>query len=75
MEHTELMTVKFDLGETICSTVNGPHGNAVIFACTICTLAVVAGFCYLTAEGHQVNLPFGNNSIQEMKMTRSQRDE
>lgn len=64
MVNTELMTVKFDVGETISSVLNGPHGNAVIFGCTICALAAIAGYCYLTVEGHQVPLPFGNSHVQ-----------
>ena len=64
MVNTELMTVKFDVGETISSVINGPHGNAVIFGCTICALAAIAGYCYLTGEGHQVTLPFGRRRVQ-----------
>lgn len=64
MVNTELMPVRFDVGETISSVLNGPHGNAVILGCTICALAAIAGYCYLTAEGHQVTLPFGNSHVQ-----------
>lgn len=64
MVNTELIPVKFDVGETISSILNGPHGNAVIFGCTICALATIAGYCYLTAEGHQVTLPLGNSHVQ-----------
>lgn len=64
MANTELIPVKFDVGETISSVLNGPHGNAVIFGCTICALAAIAGYCYLTAEGHQVTLPLGNGHVQ-----------
>lgn len=64
MVNTELMPIKFDVGETISSVLNGPHGNAAIFGCTICALAVIAGYCFLTAEGHQVTLPLGSNHVQ-----------
>ncbi len=64
MEDTNLIPVTFDVGKTISSVVNGPHRNAVVFGCTICALAVIAGYCYLTAEGHQVVLPLKISHIQ-----------
>ncbi len=64
MTNTTLVPIKLDAGVILDTVINGPHGNAVIFGCTICILAGIAGVCFLATEGCAVSLAAGNIRFQ-----------